>query len=65
MIGSIEQPDEAMAARDRISIDVSDIKARIENCRTDPAWRELPLSGKIRALVIEKLEEIEKGKPDK
>lgn len=51
--------DESVAAKDRISVDISDIKDRIEGYRTDPAWRELSLAGKIRALVIEKLEEKE------
>jgi hypothetical protein len=48
---------EALAPKDRISVDVSDIKDRVESFRTDPAWRELSLASKIRALVIEKLEE--------
>ena len=51
--------DESVAAKDRISVDISDIKDRIDGYRTDPAWRELSLAGKIRALVIEKLEEKE------
>lgn len=46
-----------VAAKDRISVDISDIKDRIEKFRDDPAWRELSMAGKIRALVIEKLEE--------
>jgi predicted ribonuclease toxin of YeeF-YezG toxin-antitoxin module len=49
--------DEPVAAKDRISVDISDIKDRIETYRLDPAWRELSFAGKIRALVIEKLEE--------
>lgn len=49
-----------MANRDRLSVDVSDIKDRIENCRNDAAWRELPLASKVRVLVIERLEQIEK-----
>lgn len=55
------KPIENVGARDRISVDISDIKDRVEGCRNDPAWRELSLSGKIRALVIEKLEEIERS----
>jgi hypothetical protein len=55
--------DEApVAAKDRISVDISDIKQRIEDCRNEPAWRELSLAGKLRALVIERLEELEKRK---
>lgn len=51
---------EPVAAKDRISVDISDIKDRIEQYRTDPAWRELSFAGKLRALVIEKLEEKER-----
>jgi hypothetical protein len=53
--------DEIVAAKDRISVDISDIKERIEGYRDDPAWRELSFAGKIRALVIEKLEEKEQN----
>lgn len=53
---------EVVAAKDRISVDISDIKERIESYRDDPAWRELSMAGRIRALVIEKLEEKEAGK---
>lgn len=49
--------DELVAAKDRISVDITDIKDRVERYRDDPAWRELSMAGKIRALVIEKLEE--------
>lgn len=51
--------DKLVAAKDRISVDITDIKDRIEIYRDDPAWRELSMAGKIRALVIEKLEEKE------
>lgn len=48
-----------VAARDRISVDVNDIKQRVESFRSDAAWRELSLAGKMRALVIEHMEESE------
>ena len=54
-----------MAQKDRISVDISDIKDRVEDYRSDPAWRELSMAGKIRALVIERLEEKEKPKEQK
>lgn len=54
-----------VAAKDRISVDISDIKEQIEKYRNDPAWRELSMAGKIRALVIEKLEEAEKSRSTK
>ena len=50
---------EAMAAKDRISVDIADIRDRIKTFRSDPAWRELSTAGRIRALLIEKLEEQE------
>jgi hypothetical protein len=47
-------------ARDRLTLDITDLKERIEACREDdPAWRELSLSGKIRALVVKQLETLE------
>lgn len=51
--------DHLVAAKDRISVDITNIKNRVEAYRDDPAWRELSVAGKIRALVIEKLEEKE------
>lgn len=56
--------DYAVAQKDRISIDISDLKEEIEACRSDAAWSELPLSAKIRVLVKERLEQIrEENKP--
>ncbi len=51
-----------VSQRDRISIDVADIRQDIENCRQDAAWGELPLSAKIRVLVKERLEEMQRQK---
>ena len=51
---------DAVAAKDRISVDIADIKDQIETFRSDPAWRELSTAGKIRALLIERLEEKER-----
>jgi len=50
--------------RDRISIDVSDIREQIEQCRTDMAWSELPLAAKIRVLVKERLAQMETEKTE-
>jgi len=47
---------ETMAQKDRISVDVTDIKEQVEKFRNDPAWRELSLASKIRVLVLERLE---------
>lgn len=53
-----------MAPRDRISVDVSDMREELETCRNDVAWRELSLAGKIRTLLRERLDQM-KGKEDK
>jgi hypothetical protein len=58
-----ETLDSAVAQKDRISIDVSDLREEIEICRNDAAWTELPLSAKIRVLVKERLEEIKAEQP--
>ena len=48
--------------RDRISVDVSDIREQIEQCRDDMAWSELPLAAKIRVLVRERIAELAASK---
>ncbi|MEP1075180.1 hypothetical protein NDI52_07210 [Leptolyngbya sp. PL-A3] len=50
--------------RDRISVDVSDIREQIEQCRDDMAWSELPLAAKIRVLVKERLAQMEAEKQE-
>lgn len=55
--------DESLVSqRDRISVDISDIRERVENCRDDVAWTELPLAAKLRVLIRERLEQIESEK---
>ena len=55
--------ESVVAQKDRISVDVSDIKKEIESCRSDVAWAELPLAAKIRVLLKERLEQLrEEGK---
>jgi hypothetical protein len=49
---------DSVAQKDRISIDVNDIRNEIETCRDDVAWTELPLSAKIRVLLKERLNEL-------
>lgn len=51
-----------MSQRDRISVDVSDIRERVEACRDDVAWTELPLAAKLRVLIRERLEQLEAEK---
>ncbi|MBW4465070.1 MAG: hypothetical protein KME07_06475 [Pegethrix bostrychoides GSE-TBD4-15B] len=51
-----------VAQKDRISVDIADLKQRIESCRDDAAWGELPLTGKVRTLVIERMNYLERAK---
>lgn len=53
-----------VAQKDRISIDISDLKQELETCRSDAAWAELPMSAKIRVLVKERLEEMKRTKSE-
>lgn len=58
---SQELMNDAVAQKDRISIDVSDLRQDIETCRNDAAWTELPLSAKIRVLIKERLEQLQQA----
>jgi hypothetical protein len=53
---------DAVAQKERISIDISDMRDEIDTCRNDAAWQELPLSSKIRVLIKERLELLEQTK---
>jgi hypothetical protein len=46
----------------RVSIDVSDLRTRIENCRTGDDWDEIPFSIKVRIVLKRGLEQIEQEK---
>jgi hypothetical protein len=49
-----------MPAKNRFSLDIDDIRSRIENVRTKNIWwQEMSLSAKIRTLIIERLEQLE------
>ncbi len=54
-----------VAQRDRIPIDVSDIREAVETARNDVAWHELALSAKLRVLIKERLEQLQQEKLDK
>jgi hypothetical protein len=47
----------SVAAKGRISIDVSDMREEIENFRGDESWKELALAAKIRVLLRERLKQ--------
>jgi hypothetical protein len=48
-----------MAARYRFSLEIDDIRDRIETLYSTVWWREMSLAAKIRTLVIERVEQIE------
>ncbi|HEY9831284.1 MAG TPA: hypothetical protein V6D26_11945 [Stenomitos sp.] len=51
--------------RDRISIDLGELRERIENVRDDTAWQELTITQKIRTLIRDQLDALEKRKKGK
>lgn len=51
-------------AQDRVPIDLTDMRARIEDARSDLIWKELSLSKKVRILLQERLDQIEKERFD-
>ena len=50
--------------RDRLTIDISNLRGRIEAARTDPAWKQLSLNKKIQVLLEERLDAIDQEKVD-
>ncbi len=48
-----------MGQQNRASVDLSDIRERIENARSDPLWKEISMSKKLRILIQEGLKQIE------
>jgi len=49
-----------MGTRYRFSLEIADIRERIENLRgTEIYWREMSLAAKVRTLVLERVEEVE------
>jgi hypothetical protein len=49
-----------MPAKNRFSLDIEDIRDRIEKVRTKNIWwQEMSLSAKIRTLIIERIEQLE------
>ena len=50
-----------MGTRYRFSLEIADIRERIDNLRgTEIYWREMSLAAKVRTLVLERVEEVEK-----
>lgn len=49
-----------MPTKNRFSIEIDDIRHRIENVRSKNIWwQEMSLSAKIRTLIIERVEQLE------
>jgi ribosome-binding protein aMBF1 (putative translation factor) len=53
---------ETMASRDRLTLDIADLRERIESVRGDAAWSEMSLAQKLRVLIRERLEQMEAEK---
>lgn len=51
-----------MAPRYRFSLEIDDIRERIENLHSTVWWREMSLAAKIRTLVIERVEQLEEDR---
>ncbi len=51
-----------MGNQDRTSVNIGDLRERIDNAREGIMWQELSLNQKIRILLQERLEEIEQEK---
>jgi hypothetical protein len=64
MTGVLEYGMASKEKRDRLTIDISDLREDIETCRQDAAWQELSLAGKIRTLVKERIEQLVEKKAD-
>lgn len=51
--------------QNRISVDIEDIREQIECCRDDFAWKELPMTAKIRVLLQERIAQLQAEKQTK
>lgn len=49
------------AKPDRITVDITGFRDRIENAKKTPEWQELNLVAKIRVVIAYGLQAIEKG----
>jgi hypothetical protein len=49
--------------KNRFSLDIDDIRERIENVHSEKVWwNEMSLAAKIRTLIIERLDQLEREK---
>jgi hypothetical protein len=56
------KPEDSKITSDRVSIDVSDLRSRIENCGIDDSWHEIPFSRQCRIALKRGLDQMEKEK---
>lgn len=48
-------------SQNRASVDLTGIRQRIEEARSDPLWKQLSMSKKLRILIEERLDQIDRG----
>ncbi len=53
-----------MDMANRVPVDLEGLRERVENARSDSAWKELSLSKKVRILLQERLEEVERTRQE-
>jgi len=51
IIGSPSRRTKNLASQDRLTIELKGLRHRVENYSSDPAWKQLSIAGKIRALI--------------
>ena len=61
-MNGLYEDEDFVGQSDRLSVDISDLRERVENCRDDVAWGELPLAAKLRVLIKERLDQLEAEK---
>ena len=59
LAAEIFMAEKAAKKRDRLTIDISNLRDRIEVARSDAAWKQLSLNKKIQVLLEERLDAIE------
>ena len=59
LTAEISMAEKAAKKRDRLTIDISNLRDRIEVARSDAAWKQLSLNKKIQVLLEERLDAIE------
>jgi uncharacterized protein YaaR (DUF327 family) len=45
--------------RDRVPVEIGDIRDKLSTLRNDVAWQELPMAAKLRVLILERVQQLE------